>query len=76
MCVIKKLDLKAVTHTAQVSVATAVITNKRVKVTMNSSAKAWPVLTAGTVTPPDMNGSMEYSLESEGSTNGSRNLSR
>jgi hypothetical protein len=42
--------------TARVSVATAVTTNRRLKVMRNSSAKAWPVLTDGTVTPPDMKG--------------------
>ena len=42
--------------TARVSVATAVTTKRRLKVMKNSRAKAWPVLTEGTVTPPDMKG--------------------
>ena len=42
--------------TARVSVATAVTTNKRIKVMMNSVAKAWATLTVGTVTPPERKG--------------------
>lgn len=42
--------------TARVSVATAVTTKRRIKVIMNSRAKACPTLTDGTVTPPDIKG--------------------
>jgi hypothetical protein len=42
--------------TALVSVATAVTTNMRLKLIINSKAKAWPYSTEGTVTPPFMNG--------------------
>lgn len=36
--------------------ATAVTTKRRLKVIRNSRANAWPRLTEGTVTPPDMKG--------------------
>jgi len=42
--------------TALVSVAYAVTTNMRLKLIINSKAKAWPYSTEGTVTPPLMNG--------------------
>lgn len=42
--------------TARVSVATAVTTKRRLKVMRNSRAKAWPLLTEGTVTPPAKKG--------------------
>lgn len=43
--------------TARVSVATAVMTNMRLKLMMNSRAKAWAYPHEGTVTPPPIVGS-------------------
>lgn len=42
--------------TARVSVATAVTTNMRLKLIINSKAKAWPYPPDGTVTPPPIMG--------------------
>lgn len=42
--------------TALVSVATAVTTNMRLKLMMNSKAKAWLYPPDGTVTPPPFMG--------------------
>ena len=43
--------------TARVSVATAVMTNMRLKLMINSRAKAWEYPHEGTVTPPPIKGS-------------------
>lgn len=48
--------IPAISPTALVSVATAVATNKRLKVIKNSMKNAWDVVTLGTVSPPESKG--------------------